>query len=139
MERDPDHWLYRLTADEWMAAARNELARASTALARADKRKGLFEARRAAGMALNALLCASPREGYGRSYMDHLTALAADRGAPDDAREAAARLLEKPKGEAISLVGLRGLGATLDLAPIDDAERVFAHVAAVLRTTSGDA
>lgn len=135
MARDPNHWLFRLTAPEWMAAAQNELARAREALERADKRKGLFEARRAAGMALNALLVEVPRDAYGRSYMDHLGALAADAAAPDEARRAAAVLLEKPRGEAVSLVGLRGLPGTLDLAPIEAALQVLSYVASTLESS----
>ena len=73
---DPAHWLHRLTAAEWLAAAENELALAEAALARRAFRPGVTHARRAAGMAWNAVLVAMPDDDrYGRSYMDHVHAL----------------------------------------------------------------
>ena len=86
---DPSHWLHRLDAGEWLAAAATELAHRSI-------RPGLTHARRAAGMAWNAVLVTAPDERYGRSYMEHVVALAQT---PDDdasipeAVRAAARLL----------------------------------------------
>jgi hypothetical protein len=49
-------------------------------------------------MALNGVLAlaAAVDERYGRSYMDHLRALAADGVAPDPVRRAAHQLLEAP-------------------------------------------
>ena len=94
--RDPGHWLYRLDAAEWLAAAATELAHAEEKLSHRAVRPGVTHARRAAGMAWNAVLVAAPDERYGRSYMDHVVALAQ---APDDdasipaAVRAAARLL----------------------------------------------
>src|SRR5262245_57832093 len=55
-ERDPDHWLYRLDAGEWLRAAENELKRAEAALTHKQQRAGVAGARRAAGMAWNAVL-----------------------------------------------------------------------------------
>ena len=76
--RDPSHWLHRLDAEEWLRAAANELARAEEALLHKQQRPGLAGARRAAGMAWNAVLVGAEDESYGRSYMDHLHALAED-------------------------------------------------------------
>ena len=76
--RDPSHWLHRLDAEEWLRAAVNELARAEEALLHKQQRPGVAGARRAAGMAWNAVLVGSEDAAYGRSYMDHLHALAAD-------------------------------------------------------------
>jgi len=100
-ERDPDHWLYRLLPDEWLRAADGELARARAALVAKQQRAGVTQARRAAGMAWNAVLALAPRdapenERYGRSYMDHVKALAADESAPAPVRAAAKLLLEAP-------------------------------------------
>jgi hypothetical protein len=102
-ERDLDHWLYRLLPDEWLRAAEGELARARAALVAKQQRAGVAQARRAAGMAWNAVLALAPRDGassdnerYGRSYMDHLKALAVDEGVPPSVRAAAAALLQAP-------------------------------------------
>ena len=89
MERDAAHWLYRFTAAEWLAASRAELARARDAITSGERRKGLFEARRAAGMGCNAFLVVAYEERFGRSYMDHLQSLAGDPGSPPAVREAA--------------------------------------------------
>jgi len=88
---DPAHWLHRLTAAEWLAAADNELALAEAALARRAFRPGVTHARRAAGMAWNAVLVATPDadDRYGRSYMDHVHALADAPDLPDELRHAA--------------------------------------------------
>lgn len=79
------HWLWRLNAAQWLAAAQHEWTQAQ---ARMDQRRScVTHLRRAAGMALNAVLVQTQedpkiREGFapethwGRSYMDHLQAAA---------------------------------------------------------------
>jgi hypothetical protein len=129
MERQPEHWLYRFTAAEWLQAARGELGRARQALARGDRRKGLFEARRAAGMALNAVLRTHPQDRYGRSYMEHLAALALDDAATEEVRACAARLLEKAPTRDAQVVKLPGMAGEDDLAPARWAEVIVAHAA----------
>lgn len=94
--KDPRHWLFRLSAEEWLKAARNELARAEVALVRKLQRQGIAGARRAAGMAWNAVLVLSPDERYGRSYMEHLHALGESAPSPETVREAAAALVAAP-------------------------------------------
>lgn len=94
--RDPDHWLYRLTPEEWLRAAAGELVQAASSLSAQAQRRGVASARRAAGMALNAVLVVAPCEAWGRSYMDHLRALAADATTPAGLRRACAELLEAP-------------------------------------------
>ena len=61
-----------------MQAAANELGTAEQSLLARQQRAGVAGARRAAGMAWNAVLVAAPDENYGRSYMDHLKALKDD-------------------------------------------------------------
>ena len=78
-----DHWLWRLSATQWFAAANVELERGRD---RVDSRRAaVTHARRAAGMALNGALVAMSERGWsreqcetawGRSYVDHLRALA---------------------------------------------------------------
>jgi hypothetical protein len=92
----PDHWLFRLSAAEWLAAAETELRHTDEALSRRAVRPGITHARRAAGMAWNAVLVTAFDERYGRSYMDHVVALANDAAAPEAVREAAARLRDTP-------------------------------------------
>ena len=94
--RDPSHWLHRLDAGEWLRAAANELARAEEALAGKQHRPGVAGARRAAGMAWNAVLVGAEDPRYGRSYMDHLKALARDDAMAELVRAAAQQLLEAP-------------------------------------------
>jgi HEPN domain-containing protein len=105
--KDPDHWLYRLTADEWLRAAAYELRRAERALVAKQQRAGVAGARRAAGMAVNGILAAlvEPDPSYGRSYMDHLTALRDDISTHDTVRAAAEALLEAPMQTDLVQVG----------------------------------
>jgi HEPN domain-containing protein len=98
--RDPGHWLHRLDAAEWLAAAETELHHAEEKLTRRAVRPGVTHARRAAGMAWNAVLVTAPDERYGRSYMDHVAALAqasdGDASIPDEVRAAARLLRDTP-------------------------------------------
>lgn len=97
-------WLHRLGFAEWMAAALGELDRAYAELSARRHREGLTHARRAAGMGLNALLCVDFDAGYGRSYAEHLSALAADARASVETRAAARRLVDAPvRPELITL------------------------------------
>ena len=98
-------WLSRLGADEWLAAATNELRHAREGLSARRHREGLTHARRAAGMALNARLVQNFDATYGRSYMDHLHALAADPRAPEPVRAAAAALVGTPIRQELVTLG----------------------------------
>ena len=101
---DAAHWLHRLTPPEWLAAADTELAHCAEVLARRAVRPGVTHARRAAGMAWNAVLAAAPDEAalealvarFGRSYMEHVAALAAATEVPEEVRAAAAFLRDTP-------------------------------------------
>ncbi len=92
-EKDPNHWLFRLSSEEWLRAAENELRRAAEALRGKQQRMGVAGARRAAGMAWNAVLVLAPDDAYGRSYMEHLQALARDAAVPETVRDAAKALV----------------------------------------------
>jgi hypothetical protein len=98
--RDPGHWLHRLDAGEWLAAAATELGHAREKLTARAVRAGVTHARRAAGMAWNAMLVTAPDERYGRSYMDHVVALASapdgDPSIPAPVRDAARMLRDTP-------------------------------------------
>ena len=104
-EAQPDHWLLRLSAPEWLAAARVELDASTAALSARQQRKGVANARRAAGMALNAVLVLRPDDAWGRSYMDHVRIVAGSPLIPDAVRQAAQALVDAPM-DAPLLVGL---------------------------------
>jgi hypothetical protein len=93
---DPTDWLNRLSPAEWLAAANTELEHAVAALTRRAARPGVTYARRAAGMAWNAVLVLAPEPRFGRSYMEHVVALASDDSAPADVRVAAQQLRDTP-------------------------------------------
>lgn len=97
---DREHWLWRLDADAWLRAAEVELTAGAANLA--SRRTAITHARRAAGMALNAVLVVTTAPGdelrWGRSYLDHLRAVAdapeqALQPLPASVRQLAARLL----------------------------------------------
>ncbi len=115
---DPTHWLHRLSAEDWLRAAEGELVQAARALSSRKQREGLTYARRAAGMAWNAVLVRDLDESYGRSYMDHLRALSKDARRPEDVRAAARSLLEAPM--------------TLELVPLGPGSTALADAAAVV-------
>lgn len=101
---DPRHWLYRLDVDEWLRAAEHELSLCWQALQRRALRTGVTHARRAAGMAWNAILVTEPDARYGRSYMEHLHALAREPAFPEAVRAAAAHLQSTASGAAPDLI-----------------------------------
>ncbi|HZS39627.1 MAG TPA: hypothetical protein VFF06_22500 [Polyangia bacterium] len=108
-DRDPDHWLYRFSSEEWLRAAGKELERAESALRGKQQRMGVAGARRAAGMAWNAVLARAEddayRDAYGRSYMEHLHALTRDAALPEPVRAAAEALVHAPLASAIVQLG----------------------------------
>jgi hypothetical protein len=129
-DTDPTHWLHRLSPDEWLAAADTELAHCQETLSRRAFRPGVTHARRAAGMALNAVLALREDNHYGRSYMDHVMALAQDKTAPDHARSAAEALRHSPSSAPPLLLTL----GKLDLRALEDARRVVAYARARVAT-----
>jgi len=118
---DPAHWLNRLSAPAWLSAAENELDHLRAALGRRAYRPAVTHARRAAGMALNAVLRLAPHERWGRSYMEHVVAMASDEGVPPPVRAAAAALRALPAGPPV----LVPLGKP-DTASLDAAETIVA-------------
>ena len=94
--KDPNHWLFRFDREEWLKAAQHELAECLRALNAGARKQSVAYARRAAGMALNAVLVDFPDDSWGRSYMDHLQAIARNEQTPEEVRVAAAALLTAP-------------------------------------------
>ena len=103
--RDPAHWLNRLSPDEWIRAALAEVQRAQQAYARGDARAGASGVKRAAGMALNGALIVEPDPSWGRSYVEHVEALARAPGVPAAVRAACLEVLGAgaPGGQVIVL------------------------------------
>jgi hypothetical protein len=131
---DPSHWLQRLTPDEWLAAAETELALAALALGRRAVRPGVTHARRAAGMAWNAVLAAAPHDEalvarFGRSYMEHVAALVTATDVPDEVRDAAALLRDTPPAPPTLIT----LGKP-DLRALDAARAIVTHAATSAKT-----
>src|SRR3954468_19880875 len=97
MLRDPSptgagpEWLLRYAPEDWIKQGLSELARAEKRLAAHDRTAGVLGLRRAAGMALNGALAVHFRD-WGRTYVEHLRAIAEDAGVPEAVR-AAAKLL----------------------------------------------
>lgn len=128
--RDEGHWLFRLSADEWIQAALAELSRAEAAYARGDGRAGLALCKRAAGMALNAALIVEPNDAWGRSYVDHVMALSKDESAPQAVRDGCKVLLETHAPGA-ALLTLRSHRS--DQRVIDASRDVMAHAYAKVK------
>ncbi len=128
---DPTHWLNRLTAEEWLAAAATEIGHAEEALGRRAPRPGVTHARRAAGMAWNAVLTRHPDERAGRSYMEHVVALAGDPAIPEEVRAAAQRLRDTaPRPPELVTLGSRA--GQPDLGPAQDARLILDHALRLL-------
>ena len=120
-EKDPSHWLYRFTSDEWLRASAHELIHARRAFLQKAQREGVTHSRRAAGMAVNALLWHRLDETYGRSFMEHLATLMNDAKVPDPIRQAAGALVGMSlKAELVTL------GKTGDPTRVEPAERILA-------------
>jgi len=133
-------WLRRLTPRQWLDAGLHELDEARGQLARRAARPALASARRAAGMAWNAVLAleAEPPAVFGRTYVEHLVALA--QGAVMDAadphpipsavRDAARVLLEDAAAGPTDVVQI--LTPRRDRRVADAAETILAEAYARL-------
>jgi hypothetical protein len=138
--RDKTHWLLRLSPNEWISAGLGELSRAEKALAAGSARAGIVGVKRAAGMALNGALIVEPDEGWGRTYVEHVQALAHDEKVPLAVREACRTVLEAtpPGGDVVPLRTPRA-----HVHVVEAARDVIAHAWAVVKRhedheTTGD-
>jgi hypothetical protein len=134
--RDESDWLRKLSPDEWVRAALGEVARASPRANASSARGGIAGCKRAAGMALNGALIVEPRDDWGRTYVEHVAALARDAQAPEAVRAACAKVIEaRPPSGAI--VALRTPGAHAGI--VEATKDVIAHAWAIVKRHEGDA
>ena len=130
--RDPMHWLMKFSPDEWIRAALGEVFRAQAAYASGNVRGAIAGCKRAAGMAINALLIVEPNEGGGRTYVEHVVALGDDDRAPPLVRQACKLIIGMPQSRAgDSLVTLRTPSTEFKL--IEASRDVIAHAWAVVK------
>jgi HEPN domain-containing protein len=129
-QRDPDHWLLKFSPDEWIRAALAELRRAKAEYDAGNQRAGAAGVKRAAGMALNGALIVEPDESWGRTYVEHVEALAKDERVPVAVREACRAVLhvDPRTGDVIILRTPRTHEATMEAA-----RDVIAHAWAVVK------
>jgi HEPN domain-containing protein len=133
-ERDPEHWLLRLSPEEWIRAALIELSQAEKAFGSQDVTAATARIKRAAGMALNAALIVHPNETWGRSYVDHLRALVLDPSVPEPVRLSAELLLGGQLRRS-TVVSLRSPARDRQL--IEAARTVMAHAYALVHGRVG--
>lgn len=126
--RDPNDWLRRHSPSEWIRAAMGEVGRAEEASRARQARTFVTTAKRAAGMALNAVLLLEDKPGWGRSYVEHLAGLAGDASVPEAVRVAARTVLESAP-PSNGMVTLRTKSA--DERVLEACRDVVAHAFAV--------
>jgi HEPN domain-containing protein len=127
-------WLSRYAPEDWIRQGLSELARAEKRLLAHDRTAGVLGLRRAAGMALNGALAAHFRD-WGRTYVDHLRAIAEDQSVPEPVRAAAQILndatLEHPPGV------VRLTPPSESARWVEAAKTVMAHAYAVVHGAAG--
>jgi HEPN domain-containing protein len=133
--RDDSHWLFKFSPDEWIRAGLADLHRAEDAYRAKNVRGGLAGAKRAAGMALNGALIVEPDASWGRTYVEHLTALSRDTSVPERVAAACHELLETPMPGQAKLITLRTTSAEQRV--LEAARDVIAHAYAVVKRHEG--
>jgi hypothetical protein len=130
MTAGDESWLRKFSPDEWISASMTELRQAEAAFARGDAQAGIVGCKRAAGMALNGALIVEPNAAWGRTYVEHVTALAKQADVPEAVRAACSALLEArpPGGGLLTLRSKAG-----DERVLEAARDVMAHAYAVVK------
>jgi len=113
---------------EWVSTVNREMAVAENAWREGNAGMGRVGSRRAAGFAVRALVEGRGVEGYGKTLMHHLGALADAEAVPIAVRESAHRLAAR-KIPAEGFVTPFEKGKTT---PMDDARQIFRWVCAEL-------
>jgi HEPN domain-containing protein len=127
-------WLRTKAPEAWIVQGLAELGRAEKLLKAHDRSAGVVGLRRAAGMALNGALSVAWRP-WGRTYVEHLRAIAEDAAVPGAVRDAA-RLLNG--------VAIEKQTGVVRLTPPSEAARwveatktIMAHAYAVVHGSAG--
>lgn len=129
----PD-WLTRLAPEAWIRQGLAELGRAEARLRAHDRVAGVLGLRRAAGMALNGALRVVWRD-WGRTYIDHLQALAHDADVPAAVREAAQLLNGVPLDKQPGVVRLSPPSESARW--LEATKTIMAHAYAVVHGSAG--
>lgn len=132
-DAQPD-WLSRLPPDGWIKQGLSELGRAEARLQAHDRSGGVLGLRRAAGMALNGALSVNWR-AWGRTYVEHLRAIADDPSVPEPVRQAARTLNEAGVERVPGVVRLTPPSESARL--VEAAKTVMAHAYAVVHGSVG--
>ncbi|HEX2870681.1 MAG TPA: hypothetical protein VHP33_05480 [Polyangiaceae bacterium] len=127
-------WLTRLTADEWIRQGLTELTRAEQRLQAHEREAAVLGLRRAAGMALNGALSVQFR-AWGRTYVEHLRAIADDSAVPDAVRSAARLLNDVRLDKQPNVVRLTPPSESAGW--LEAAKTVMAHAYAVVHGSVG--
>jgi hypothetical protein len=130
MTAEDESWLRKFSPDEWISASMTELRQAEAAFARNDAQAGIVGCRRAAGMALNGALIAEPNPAWGRTYVEHVVALAKEEKVPEAVR-AACNVLMEARPPSSGLLSLRSKAG--DEKVLEAARDVMAHAYAVVK------
>ncbi len=129
-----DTWLTRYSAQGWIERSLQELALARQSFAERNSAAAAAALKRAAGMALNGALRVVPREEWGRSYVQHLQALAQDESVPLAVADSARALLEfAPQPGNVVLLRSPAHDERL----LEAARTVMAHAYAIVNGSTG--
>lgn len=129
----PD-WLARHSPEDWIRQGLGELGRAEARLRAHDRSAGVLGLRRAAGMALNGALSIKLRP-WGRTYVEHLRALAGDSEVPEAVRDAARLLNDVPLEKQPNVVRLTPPSESARW--VEAAKTVMAHAYALVHGNLG--
>lgn len=129
-------WLTRLSAEEWIKQGLSELQRAEALVAAHDRAAAVLGLRRAAGMALNGALSVRWR-AWGRTYVDHVHAIADDSDVPQLVRDAARLLNDAPIDKQPNVVRLTPPSESTRW--LEAAKTVMAHAYAIVHGSVGRA
>ena len=127
-------WLTRLPPEAWIRQGLVELGRAEARLSAHDRAAAVLGLRRAAGMALNGALSVAWRP-WGRTYVDHLQAIAHDESVPPAVREAARLLNGVPLEKQAGVVRLTPPSEGQRW--VEAAKTIMAHAYAVVHGGAG--
>jgi len=129
-------WLRRQSPQAWIQQGLGELQRAEARLRAHDRTAGVLGLRRAAGMALNGALSVRWR-AWGRTYIDHLRAIAEDGDVPSAVRDAARLLNEVALDKQPNVVRLTPPSESARW--LEATKTVMAHAYAVVHGSTGQA